>query len=118
MSSRTITVIFAAVFSLTFIADTASAQSAACDKAFDQQVSEARAALLRNPPGGMGQVDQLRAEPSLTMAESLNRQGKTTEAFVYLNYARGTLAIPPRPSASTAAGPVSTASMVDCGAER
>ncbi len=79
----------------------AAAEPSTCRTSFETQLTEAKAALLRDPPAGLGRVDQLRAEPNLAAAEALNRRGKTTEAQTYLNYARSTLDIPRHSPAST-----------------
>lgn len=102
----------AALFSALVLASGAS--FAASPASVADQIRETKAALSQSLPGGMGRTEQLQAERNLSIAESLNRQGRAAEAQGYLNYARGALDIPFRQSAAgtpTASAPTASFSV-------
>ncbi|SMF33841.1 hypothetical protein SAMN02982917_1686 [Azospirillum oryzae] len=84
-----------ALFSAVLLASGASfAASSTGSASFADQLSEARAALQQTLPGGVGRTEVLQVERDLSIAQDLNRQGKTAQAQSYLNHARGTLDLP------------------------
>jgi hypothetical protein len=71
--------------------------------ALGTQVSEFQATHRSVLSGGVGREEHILADQNLAMAEQLVKQGKTAEAQVYLNTARGTMGLPVAGGASVGA---------------
>ena len=71
--------------------------------ALGTQVSEFQTTHWSVLYGGAGREEHILADQNLAMAERLIKQGKTAEAQVYLNTARGTMGLPVTGGASAGA---------------
>ncbi|MCW2240006.1 hypothetical protein [Azospirillum canadense] len=101
MITRTLSAVVVAAAALASSASLSFAQQVG-DAGFAAQLNEANATVQNNAPAGLGREERLIVQRYLSVADSLHRQGQTTQAQAYLNFARGELGLRSAPDSAVA----------------